>query len=141
MDKQQRCSYRSNPRRLQVNQQQETRTGTNTEGSSVIGLQQTVTDDIFQVDRGTKKEIEASITQGKHLAKNGQHWDKELEPGDKAELLNWIEQLSIVAETNTERRYFNREPDKIELHVFAHASEDTMCAVSHLRSQPKKMPS
>ena len=75
----------------------------NTEGSSVLGLQWTVTDDSLQVCRGTNKEVEAPITQVKILSlvssvcdpiglfapssvtmrrllkgiwtKNGQHWD------------------------------------------------------------------
>ena len=37
----------------------------NTEGSSVLGLQWTVSDDNFQVCRGTNKEVEAPITQRK----------------------------------------------------------------------------
>ena len=70
--------------------------------------------------------------------KNGQHWDNEVEPGDEAEFLNWKEQLPIVAETSIDRRYFNRERNKAELHVFADASEDTMCEVAYLRPQPKE---
>ena len=97
----------------------------NTEGSSVLGLQWTVTDDSLQVCRGTNKEIEAPITQRKILSlvssvfdpigffapfsvhmrrllkgiwtKNGQHWDNEVEPGEEEEFLNWKEQLPIVA--------------------------------------------
>ena len=69
--------------------------------------------------------------------KNGQHWDNEVEPGDESELLRWKEQLPIVAETSIDRRYFNRERNKTELHVFADASEDKMCAVAYLRSQMK----
>ena len=138
----------------------------NTEGSSVLGLQWTVTDDSLQVCRGTNKEVEAPITQRKILSlvssvfdpiglfapfsvhmrrllkgiwtKNGQHWDNEVEPGEEEEFLRWKEQLPIVAETSIDRRYFNRERDKTELHVFADASEDTMCAVAYLRSQPKE---
>ena len=54
------------------------------------------------------------------------------------EYLKWKEQLSIVAESSIDRKYFNRERYKTELHVFADASEDTICAVAYLRSQPKE---
>ena len=37
----------------------------NTAGSSILGLQWTVTDDSLQVCRGTNKEIEAPITERK----------------------------------------------------------------------------
>ena len=138
----------------------------NTEGTSVLGLQWTFIDDTPNVCRGTNKKVEAPITQRKILSfvssvfdpiglfapfsvhmrrllksiwtKNGQHWDTEVELGDKAEFLRWKEQLPIVAETSIDRRYFNRERDKAELHVFADASEDTMCAVAYLLSQPKE---
>ena len=132
----------------------------------MLGLQWTVTDDSLQVCRGTKKEVEAPITQRKirslvssvfepigliapfsvlmrRLLKgiwteNGQHWDNRVEPGEEAEFLRWKKQLPIVAETSIGRRYFNRERDKTELHVFADASEDTICAVAYLRSRPKE---
>ena len=70
--------------------------------------------------------------------KNGQHWDNEVEPGDEAEFWRWKKQLPIVATTSIDRRYFNRDRDNTELHVFADASEDTMCAVAYLRPQPKE---
>ena len=139
---------------------------TNTEGSSVLGLQWTVTDDSFQLCRGTNKEVEAPITQRKILSlvssvfdpiglfapfsvhmrrllkgiwtMNGPHWDNEVEPDDESELLRWKKQLPIVAETSIDRRYFNRERDKTEHHVLADVYEDTMYAVAYLRSQPKK---
>ena len=110
----------------------------NTEGSSVLGLQWTVTDDSLQVCRGTNKEVEAPITQRKILSlvssvfdpiglfapfsvhmrrllkgiwtKNG-HWDNEVEPSEEEEFLRWKEQLPIVAEASIDRRYFNRERD------------------------------
>ena len=138
----------------------------NTEGSSVLGLQWAVTDDTLQVCRVTNKEVEASITQRKILSlvssvfdpiglfapfsvhmrrllkgiwtKNGQHWDNEVEPSEEEEFLRWKEQVPIVAETSIDRRYFKGEKDKTELHLFADASEDTMCAVAYLRSQPKE---
>ena len=126
-----------------------------TEGSSVLVLQWTVTDDSLQVCRGTNKKMETPITQRKILSlvssvfdpiglfapfsvhmrrllkgiwtKIGKHWDNEVEPSEEEEFLRWKEQLPIVAETSIDRRYFNRERDKAELHVFADASEDTMC--------------
>ena len=61
-----------------------------------------------------------------------------MEPGEEAEFLRWKEQLPVVAETSIARRYFYTARDKIELHVFADASEDTMCAVAYLRSQHKE---
>ena len=70
--------------------------------------------------------------------KNGQHWDNKVEPGEEEEFLRWKEQLPIVAETSIDRRYFNRERDKTELHLFVEASEDTMCAVAYIHSQPKE---
>ena len=137
-----------------------------TEGSSVLGLQWTVTEDNLQVCRGTSKEVETPINQRKILSlkssvfdpiglfapfsvhmrrllkgiwtKNGPHWDNEVEPSEEEKFLRWKEQLPIVAETSIDRKYFNRERDKTELHVFADASEDTMCAAAYLRSQPKE---
>ena len=70
--------------------------------------------------------------------KKVQHWDNEVEPGEGAEFLRWQEQLSFVAETSIDKSYFNTVRDKTELHVFAGASEVTMCAFAHLSSQPKE---
>ena len=128
----------------------------NTEGSSVHGLQWTVTDDSLQVCRGTNKDVEDPITQTKILSlvssvfdpiglfapfrdtirrllkgiwtKNGQHWDNQVDPGEEAEFLMWKKQLPIVAETIIDRRYFNRERDKTELHVLMHLK--TKCVQS-----------
>ena len=57
-----------------------------------------------------------------------------MEASEEEEFLRWKEQLPIVAETSTDRRYFSRKRDKAELHVFDDASEDTMCALAYLRS-------
>ena len=132
----------------------------------MLGLQWTFIDDSLQVRRGASQEVEAPKTQRKILSlvssvfgsiglfapfsvhmkrllkgiwtKKGQHCDNEVEPGDEAEFLRWKKQLPIAAETSIDRRFFNRERDKTELHVFADASEDTMCAVPYLPSQPEE---
>ena len=111
------------------------------------------------------KEVEAPITQRKILSllssvfdqielfapfivhmrrlhksiqtKKGQLWDSEVKPGEKEEFLRWKQQFPFVAETSIDRRYFNGERDKTELHVFA-TSEDTIRAVAYLRSQLKE---
>ena len=131
----------------------------------MLGLQWTVTDDSLHVSEGTSKEIEAPKTQRKVLSlvyalfdsigllapfsvymrllksirtKNGQHWDNKLKPCEETELTKWEEQLPIVAKTSINRGYFNTARDKTELHMFADASIDTMCAVAYLRSQLKQ---
>ena len=136
------------------------------EGSSVLGLQWTDTYDSLQVCRGTSKEVETPITQRKILSlvssvfdplglfapfnvhmrrllksiwtKNGQHWDNSVEPNEEEGFLKWKAQLPEVKETSIDRKYFSTAKDKWELHLFADASEDTMCAVAYLRSQPKQ---
>ena len=136
------------------------------ESSSVLGLQWTIIDDSLQVCRGTRKEVETPITQRKILSlvssmfdplglfapfsvqmrrllkriwtKNGQHLDNSVEPNEEEEFLKWKAQLPEAAETSIDRRYFSTTKGKWELHVFADASEDTMCAVAYLRSKPKE---
>ena len=111
-------------------------------GSSVLWLTWTIIDDSLQVCRGTCKEVETPITQRKILSlvssvfdplglfapfsvhmrrilksiwtKNGQHWDNLTK---RKEFLKWKDQLSVVAETSIDRRYFSTARDKWELHV------------------------
>ena len=49
--------------------------------------------------------------------------NNELKQGEVAEFLYWKEQLSIVAETSVDGRYFFTVKDKVEFHLFADASE------------------
>ena len=66
---------------------------------------------------------------------NEQHLDNELKPGEEVKILRWKEQHPIVAETSIGRRFLNTAGYKTDLHVFADASEDTMCAVAYVRNQ------
>ena len=129
----------------------------NKESSSVLGLQWTITDDSLQVSRGTSKKVETPITQRKILSllssvfhlelfapfsvhmrqllksiwtKTGQYWVNSVEPNKEEEFLKWKAQILGVAETSLDGRYFSTAKDKWELHVFADASEDKMCAVA-----------
>ena len=133
------------------------------EDPSVLGLQWTVTDDSLQVCRGTKKEVTEPITQRKVLSlvssvfdplglfapfnvemrrllksiwsKCGQQWDEAIDAEAEAKFLKWKEQLPTVAETSIDRKYFREKASQVDLHVFADASEDTMCAVAYFRSK------
>ena len=132
----------------------------------MLGLQWTIIDDSLQVCRGTSKKVETPITHRKILSlvssvfdpfglfapfsvhmrrllkciwtKNGQHWDKSVEPNEEEVFLKWKDQLPEVAETSIHRRYLSTAKDEWELHELADASEHTMCAVAYLRSKPKE---
>ena len=128
----------------------------------------TVTEDSLKVCSGTSKEVERTFTQRKILSpvssvfdplglfapfsghmrqllkriwtRNGRHWDNSIEPNEKKEFLKWKDQLPEVAETSIGRRHFSTVKNKKELHVFADALKDTICAVAYLTSQPKEYP-
>ena len=167
MDHQQRGGNHRNPEYLRsISNTKQVEVEPSKEGSSVLGLQWTIIDDNQQLCRGTSKEVETPINQRNILSlfssvfdylglfapfsvhmrrllksiwtKNGQHWDKSVEPNEEEECLKWKDQLPGVAETSIDRRYFSTAKDKWELHVFADASENTMCAVAYLRSKPKE---
>ena len=70
--------------------------------------------------------------------KIGKIWDNSIIPNEEKLFLKWKVKLPGVAETSIDRRYLSRAKEKWELHVFADASEDTMCAVAYLRSKPKE---
>ena len=136
------------------------------EDPSVLGLQWSIEDDTLQVCRGTKKEVLQPITQRKVLSqvssvfdpiglfapftvemrrmlktiwsKLGQQWDETIEPEYEKYFLEWKEQLPVLAETTIRRKYFNDKTDHVELHLFADASEHTMCAVAYLRANAKE---
>ena len=136
------------------------------EDSSVLGLQWTITDDKLQVCRGTSKQVETTTNQKKilplispvfdplgmfapsrvHLrrflksiwTKNGQNCDNSVEHNEKEVFLKWKTKLPEAAETSIDIRYFSTAKDNWELHVFADASEDIMCAVAYIRSKPKE---
>ena len=71
-------------------------------------------------------------------SKLGQQWDETVEPEHEKYFLEWKEQLPVLAETTIRRKYFNDKTDYVELHLFADASEHTMCAVAYLRSNAKE---
>ena len=138
------------------------------QGSYVLGLQWTIIDVSLQVCRVTSQAVETPTTQRKILSlvssvfdplelfapfsvhmrqllksigiKIGQHWDNSVEPNEEEEFLKREAQLPEVAETSIDRRYFSTAKDKWELHVFADASEDTICSMAYLRSESKKTP-
>ena len=132
-------------------------------GSSVLGLQLTVTEDSLQFCRGTSKKVETPSTQRKILSlvlsvcdtfglfvpftvhmrrflkriwtKNWQHWDIPVEPNEKEDFLKLKEQLPESAETSIDRRYFSTANKKLE-QVFTDAPEDTNCSVAYILYQP-----
>ena len=131
---------------------------TNVEGSLVLGLQWTVTDDSLQVCRGTNKEVETPISQRKDLSlvsslfdpiglfapfivhmrrllksiwtKNGQHWDNEVEPGEEAEFLRWKEQFPVLL------KQASIEDTSTERVI----KPSFMCLLTHLRTRCVQWP-
>ena len=63
-------------------------------------------------------------------SKLGQQWDETVELEHEKYFLEWKEQLPVLAETTIRRKYFKEKTDHVELHLFADASEHTMCAVA-----------
>ena len=127
--------------------------------SAWVVLQWTITDDCLEVCKSTSKDVETPITQRKILSlvlsvfdplglfapfsvqmrrllnkiwtESGQHWDNSVEPKEEEEeFLKWKEQLPELAETSVDRIDFRTAKENMELHVFADASDDTMCAVA-----------
>ena len=84
-------------------------------GSSVLGLQWTVTEDSLQVYRGSSTEAETPITQRKILSLVSSLFDP-LGPFAQ-EFLKWEDQLSQVSATSNDRRDFKTAKDKWKLHV------------------------
>ena len=133
----------------------------------MLGLQWTVTDDSLQVCKCTSKEVETSITRRKNISlvyslfdplglfapssvhmrrllksiwtKNGQHSDNSVQTNKEEEFLKWKVQIPKVEETSFDRRYFSTAKNKWELHVFADASEETMCPRAYIRSEVKEI--
>ena len=122
----------------------------NTEVSYLLRRQWKVTNDNFEVCRGSNKQNETPITQTKFLSavssvfdqfrliatfmftwKN--FWDTEVETVAVAEIFKWNKQLAIVPKTGIEGNFFKTVKDRIELHLFCDASEDTMSAIEKLR--------
>ena len=62
-----------------------------------------------------------------------------MEAREKADILNWKkEQFLNVAEESIDKIYFKPAAAENEIHVFADAFEETICAVAFPRSQPKE---
>ena len=70
--------------------------------------------------------------------KIGQHWANSVAPNKEEEFVKWRNQLPEIGETSIGRRYYSKAQNKLELHVFADASENTICAVAYLLLQPKE---
>ena len=64
-----------------------------------------------------------------------QLWDEAIDTEAEAKFLKWKQQLPTVAETSIDRKYFREKASQVDLHVFADASEDTMCAFAYFRSK------
>jgi transposase InsO family protein len=63
----------------------------------------------------------------------GQSWDEPIDSESQAWFKQWIEDLHTVHKFTIPRQYFENKVNEQQLHVFADASLEAMCAVVYLR--------
>ena len=129
---------------------------------SLLGLQWKVEADELEVYRGADKLVPVKITQRAVLsfvasvleqlglfalyimrmrmllktiwAKTGQQWDQEIDDDDQAVFLLWAKGLNQLPNSPLRHRYFMRQFDRVDLHIFSDASLDSMCIVAYIRA-------